>query len=66
MKEEELIEELKKLGWHYCYLGGHGDTEAVTEIIDGEHFVVGDIEKSNILVSPDCIWEKPEKYSEYC
>jgi len=61
MEEEQLIKELKKLGWRYCYYGGHGEVEPV---IDGD-FVVGDIEKSSILVPPDCIWKDPIKYVDY-
>ena len=64
-REDELIEELKKLGWHYAYLCGHGDTEAISEVIDGESYVVGDIEKSQILVPPSCIWEEKVKSNNY-
>lgn len=65
MNEDELKLALVKLGWRYVYLGGHGDTEALCETKDGETMVVGDAEKSMILVPPDCIWDKPIPYSEY-
>lgn len=62
MNEEELKQELIKLGWRWAYLTGHGDNENVYETIDGKYYVVGDIEKSNVLVPPVCIWDKPELY----
>jgi hypothetical protein len=61
MNEKELIAELEKLGWKLAYLGGHGDTEAV-QVGD---FVVGDIEKSSVLVPPSCLWKEPVPAIDY-
>jgi hypothetical protein len=63
--EKELIEQLEKLGWRLGYLGGHGDTEAVHKQVEGETLVIGDIEKSRVLIPPEAVWEDPIKYSNY-
>ena len=65
MAEDELKLELIKLGWRWVYLAGHGDTEAVHETKDGQTMVVGDVEKSMILVPPKCIWDEPVPSNEY-
>lgn len=59
--QESAIEYLKSIGWRYVYFPGGGDIEEITE----GAYVVGDIEKSNILVPPDCIWEEPVENSKY-
>lgn len=62
---EELIKQLEALGWKQVYYTGNGTECPIQALIDGEQYIVGDIEKSNILVPPDCLWEKPEKYDDY-
>ena len=64
--EQEALEDYAKnllmsLGWRFAYLCGHGDNEVVT---DGG-MVIGDIEKSSVLVPPNCIWDEPEKIEDY-
>jgi hypothetical protein len=62
-EEKDLISKLEKLGWKYGYLGGHGRAEPVSSR-DGK-FVIGDIEKSNIIIPPNCLYENPVPYDEY-
>lgn len=61
MDEETLKKALLELGWRWVYYTGNGDACVVTE---GE-YVVGDIEKSMILVPPDCIWKEPILCTDY-
>lgn len=60
-KETELKDALKALGWREVYVHGHGDTEAVSE---GD-FVIGDIEKSVVMIPPKCVWDEPVPYLKY-
>lgn len=60
-KEEELKKGLLALGWRWVYVPGHGNDEP---IIEGD-FVIGEIEKGNVLVPPDCVWDKPIPYKDY-
>ena len=52
---EELIKELEKRGYKWGYVYGHGDGEPAG---DGE-FVIADVEKTNVLISPEDQFSEP-------
>ena len=65
MNEEEYIQKLLDLGWKWGYVFGHGNDEPAGGFIDGEQYVIADVEKSSVLIPPKYLFGKPIKYEDY-
>lgn len=63
--ETELIKQLIAMGWRYGYVYGHGDSEPAGAEINGESFIIADLEKSSVLIPPKELFKEPVPYKEW-
>lgn len=55
VKTEDLIKELEKRGFKWGYVWGHGQEEYASE----REYVIADLEKVNVLIRPEDLFEEP-------
>lgn len=66
IKTEDLIKELESRGFKWGYVTGHGDSEPCTWIDEkGEHWVIADVEKDVVLISPEKQFKEPVPYDKW-
>lgn len=58
---EQLVNELLERGFKWGYVFGHGTDEPA----GSKDMVIADLEKTNVLIRPGDLFEKPEPISSY-
>lgn len=65
IKTEDLIKELESRGYKWGNVSGHGDSEFCTwQDEKGELWVIADVEKEDVLISPERQFKEPIPFDE--
>lgn len=58
---EDLIKELESRGFKWGYVYGHGTDEPA----GNKNMIIADVEKVNVLIKPENLFEEAVPYDEY-
>jgi len=61
IKTEDLLKELESRGFKRGYVYGHGESEPAGQ---GD-FIIADLEKTSVLISPEDLFDEPVPYDKW-